>query len=63
MASDPIVTALCSASPKEARAALEALAAFVENELADGDGDGNVSPHLEAAESLLERLNVALVGE
>mgnify|MGYP001579189296 CR=1 FL=1 len=53
-ATDPIVAALASASPAEARAIMEAMAGWVENQQ-DGEND----PLFAAGEAILERLNAA----
>jgi hypothetical protein len=55
---DRIVAALATVSPGEARAVIEALAQWVENEQTRDDG-GGPSPYLSDAEALLERLNGA----
>jgi hypothetical protein len=57
---DLLVEAFCNLSPEEARAAWHAIAAFVENEEADGDPD-HPGEHYAAAQSLCDRLDVAMI--
>ena len=62
LARDRLVLVLADATPAEARAVWDALAAFCENEEADGTEDGLPDPHYPPARALCDRLGTAMAS-